>query len=77
MTKLQAPLKFQKPFLKYAKDTSDKLLPISQCRKTLQGIRIRFKNHILPNCKHKKLLFEKHFLNVFVGNEFGASLVVV
>ena len=39
------PLKF----LKYAEHTIFKLLPISQCRKIPQGIRIRLGNQFFPN----------------------------
>ena len=49
-----APLKFPK----YAKNTIVKLLPIFQCRKKPQEIRIKLGNQ---NWKHKKSIVEKYF----------------
>ena len=34
------------------------LLPISQCRKTPQGIRTRLRKHLIPNWIHKQSVFE-------------------
>ena len=68
------PNGFALKFLKYAKDTTFKLLPFSQWRKIPQSIRIRLTNHFFPNWKHTKFIFEKN-VNFFLKRPIESKKV--